>query len=87
MGKNRDVSESRNATVPLVRQLWLSKKSARKIALQLIPTETTKACDFRAPKMGIFPLTQQGHYATGQGNVSVLSDSGGRSYSQSKPER
>ena len=37
-----------NAVVPLVRQLWLSKKSARKIALQLIPNETTKACDFRA---------------------------------------
>jgi putative DNA methylase len=34
------------ATIPLVRQLWVSKKAKRKIALRLRPNQETRECDF-----------------------------------------
>ena len=35
------------AEVPLIRSLWLAKKSNRSVALQLVPTSTAKRVDFR----------------------------------------
>ena len=35
-----------SATIPLIRQFWLCKKSNRKVALRMTPNKGTKRCDF-----------------------------------------
>lgn len=35
-----------NATIPLLRQMWLCKKSKRKVALRMTPNQKTGRCDF-----------------------------------------